>query len=520
MVSRRQFFLRSLAAGAGIATRPAHLLAANERAEPNCNATGCYTRMFPRLARPSLPPDSPLLQGLKDLGSNMVDDEPGNEGIFNAVPAGYTYLGQFIDHDLTLDLTPLGEAQPNAKQTPNFRTPFLDLDQVYGGGPNISPFLYDRESKRGEERFLIAQTTEAEGRKPSEDDLPRNSQGIALVGDPRQDENLILAQLHVAFLKFHNAVLKQPDILKSSPYREAGPPFEAARRIVTWHYQWIVRNDFLNQFIDANVFADLRHQWAGNAGSGCFRIPIEFSAAVFRFGHSMVRDSYDYNEDKAHENVPLQQLLKLTGSGDPNRPDAFSLPANWVIYWPRFFLGLGRSPHTNRIRKIDTKIAKALHDLQLETVKQFNAAMAKEPRQLTSPENKLPVRTLVRGAQMGLPSGQEVADALGVQPLDPEKQIATGSDADILRNHGFHKDTPLWYYILKEAEIPPRKGRYLGPVGSRIVADVIVAALKADPNSYLSVAPNWKPTLAGEAGKRSFGMPDLLRFVFPALIIS
>ena len=219
---------------------------------------------------------------------NMKDDEDSRPDPKQPPPmAGYTYLGQFINHDLTLDLTPLDRAQPNVTLMPNFRTPFLDLDHVYGGGPNVSPFLYDRQSKHGEERFLIGDTTPSSvgGRNfPStQDDLPRNSQGIALIGDPRQDENLIIAQLHVAFLKLHNRVL---DGLKRGEIKNAcATLFEQARRIVTWHYQWVVRHDFLREILDPKVFEQtFTDERYARKDEDDFQIPVEYSLAAGRFG--------------------------------------------------------------------------------------------------------------------------------------------------------------------------------------------------------------------------------------------
>jgi len=227
----------------------------------------------------------------------MTDDNT-NKKQNGMLPAGYTYLSQFIDHDLTLDVTPLRSAHACVERIPNFRSPFLDLDQLYGGGPNVSPFLYRNDySGHGKERFVIG----PDRKKGLEYDLPRNHEGIALVGDPRDDENLIIAQLHVAFLKYHNCVLNELEKGVESSVQSAGPVrgtlFEQARRLVTWHYQYIVINDLLGNLIDRDVFKALQLGTAPAVGSKfrCFSIPIEFSAAAFRFGHSMVRNHYPYN---------------------------------------------------------------------------------------------------------------------------------------------------------------------------------------------------------------------------------
>jgi Animal haem peroxidase len=453
------------------------------------NPPSHYTRMFPQLARTPSKPNSKLEHGLEELGRLMIDDGKSPEG---TLPVGYTYLGQFIDHDLTLDLTALNDAHPCVGQIPNFRSPLLDLDQLYGGGPNLSPFLYRNEHRdRGEERFLIG----PDRKNGLEYDLPRNSEGIALVGDARDDENLIIAQLHVAFLKYHNCLIDELKKGSGSSIQSAGPAgatlFEQARRLVTWHYQYLVINEFLAALIDPNVFASLQLEQIVPALSkfGPFRISIEFSAAAFRFGHSMVRNEYPFNT--AHEVVALEDLLAHTGIGGQARP---FLPPDWVIDWPRFFI-INRPPKP--ARKIDTKIASALHRLEHPTLKLFSAA---RPGADDTPADKvLPVRTLWRGARMGLPSGQDVAKALHLKPLEPD-EIApdNGLHTKTLRSYGFDKNTPLWYYILKEAELR-QNGIRLGLVGSRIVADVILGAVHEDPSSYLSVDPAWKPALPMES---------------------
>ena len=438
--------------------------------------------------------------------------DAGRSGDSN-LAAGYTYLGQFIDHDLTLDLTPLGQVTPaRVRHTPNFRTPALDLDHVYGGGPNMSPFLYQKYESdllRGKERFLLGETAKSTVKDavghphtlcPTLNDLPRNSEGIALVGDSRQDENLIIAQLHVAFLKLHNFVLDHPDECSKSEHYDIEPAFEAARRVVTWHYQWIVRHDFLKSILDENVLMELE------SGEHCsliatvpdyFQIPVEFSVAAFRFGHSMVRQTYFYND--WHGNAHLREhLFQRTGLGPAG---SVPVPEDWRIRWGNFFR-LAAQPTLARTRRIDTYISDDLFALSPPQRQVFSAAETSGPSRATDPPD-LPVRTLLRGARMGLPNGQTVAQwVLQLNPttrvLEPDeiaKSPNSNGDADTIKHYGFDRDTPLWYYILKEAEIIG-SGDRLGPIGSRIVGDVILAALNADRGSYINIAgPNWKPTL-------------------------
>jgi hypothetical protein len=215
----------------------------------------------------------------------------------------------------------------------------------------------------------------------------------------------------------------------------------------------------------------------------------------------MVREQYNFNRvfsDPAQ--VPgaaipadLNLLFTFTGKGGMGGRGP-TLPTNWVIDWRRFF-AVDDPALLNFTRRIDTKVAPKLH--QLPNI---------NPGQPTS----LPVRNLIRGSRVGLPTAQDVAEAMNVQPLAPD-QIASGTDGQVLREHGFHETTPLWYYILKEAELQG-DGRQLGEVGSRIVGEVFVGLLEGDPNSFLSRRPDWTPTLPS-ATQGDFTMADLLRFV-------
>jgi hypothetical protein len=473
----------------------------------------CYGRMFPDLppakfSRESLEALAMTMKAAPDPGRTSSRDSSGAP--LGLPSAGYTYFGQFIDHDLTMDLTPLEGAQADETKIQNFRTPFLNLDHVYGGGPNLSPHLYRKhstDSSEGAERFLLGKTVSVGDRQGTENDLPRNSEGIALTGDPREDENVILAQLHVAFLKFHNRVVRDSELLK--PYSDAGSDFAAAQRLVTWHYQWAVRHDYLETILDPDFVRrldEIENEKRSNLQPG-FKIPIEFSAAAFRFGHSMVRDEYDYNLD--HFNAQVHDILSRTRA---------PLSEDWTIAWDHFFYReytcLTNQAQLESAQRIDTKIAEGLYGLDItKNVRLFSAPMPDASKLgchhgiQAEEEARLPVRTLWRGVKMGLPSGQLVAISLGLTPIPPS-QIRIGLGDAVMRLHPFDEDTPLWYYVLKEAELPPCNSRYLGPVGSHIVANVIVGALAADPGSYFSDSNGWKPTLPYKGSR--FGMANIL----------
>ncbi len=465
--------------------------------------TGKFGRMFPAL-RPFVPSE----ESLTELGEAMSDD--GTEDALGdnvKVPAGYTYLGQFIDHDITFDTTTLQEKQVDPLALTNFRTPALELDNLYGLGPSVQPYLYQLANGFGpQELFAIGNTNAQPGggdptiKTELPNDLPRAASGLAIIGDPRNDENLIVAQLHLAFLKFHNKViagLKDGSIERRSPIRKS--IFEEAKDLVTWHYQWIVLHDFLRRLVDGKQLDRVLEN-----GRKFYRftnepfIPVEFSVAAYRLGHSMVRSVYDYN--RVFTPLPggvtpatLQLLFAFTGkSGSASDPFPVPIPSDWIIDWRRFF-ELDPDFATNPSRKLDPFLVEPLKNL---------------PN--VPPPSSLAVRNLLRGRSLGLPTGQSIARRMCFTPLTPA-QISTGRDGEVAKKYCFDRETPLWYYILKEAQVQGQ-GLRLGQVGSRILAEVFVGLLEADSASFLSRSREWTPTLPS-AIPDTFTMADLLKFV-------
>lgn len=392
---------------------------------------------------------------------------------------GYTYFGQFVGHDLSHDLTPLDGPYLEPELTPNYRTSFLNLDHIYGGGPSMSPNLYEGES--GAETFKLGSTVPARVRR----DIPIENDAL-LIGDQKDTRNLdhlILRQLHVAFLKFHNETVKQlradPPTIAGVAALGPGTIFERARRLVCCHYQWIVRHDFLPRILDTSTWSR-RRMISAKAEQNRFSIPIEFSLAAFRFGHSIVRNAYGLN--CRQERVELCDLMTLGQKASP-------FPDDFAIEWGRFFDGLPASGPVASSSYLDTAIAPPLHGLTFATLQLSNRKeRCAEPR-------SLPVRTLLRGARAQLPSGQEVAEALVKQKIIRTNECLTDSQltrntydhsGSVLKSVGLGKTTPLFYYLLKEAELVGL-GRTLGPIGSTIVAEVIRRVLEADSESYMSV---------------------------------
>jgi hypothetical protein len=466
---------------------------------------------------------------LEKLGMALVetadpnDNPPGQAGN-STIPPVYTYWGQFIDHDITAntdrknsvtDVTihPVQPVPPEQVRQAlgNLRQPALNLDSVYADGPGAAgggpaTGLYDGPALRVGE---VAQVNDdgspirGDHVTPAGDerhDVPRNGTA-AVLGDTRNDENLIVAQFHVAFLRFHNAVL---DWIRAQPPGNGYRPdddmalFTQARNLVRWHYQWLVVHDYLKTVTlpgTADKVLLGGNRLFASRDSGVY-MPLEFSVAAYRFGHSMVRAAYDYNRNFGRPGVvipsaPFGLIFNFTGSG---RPQPFAgattvLPFNWVIEWDRF-TDKGDSQPDHFARKIDTKLAPPLFDM----INQITPAEQVLPAAVQDILKRLAVRNLLRGYQLALPTGQAVATALGVAPLT-EAELLQGNSAavnDALTGGGFIQNTPLWFYLLKEAEVRAN-GNSLGEAGSRIVAETLIGQLRYDPDSYLNVAGGWNP---------------------------
>lgn len=397
---------------------------------------------------------------------------------------GFTYFGQFIAHDLSHDATPLDGPYNEPEHTPNFRTPSFDLDHVYGNGPEGSPYLF--EGEEGAETFKIGLTTPT----GYERDLPIQH-GRVLIGDlqdTRNLDNLVLRQLHVLFLKFHNETVRQleenAELDAFSRDLSEGSLFQRARRLVRWHYQWIIRHDYLPRILHNDSWKHLNQRSAVRLEKG-FAVPIEFSLAAFRFGHSMVRNAYRLNCRK--KRVVITDLMQLGQSDAPIHDD-------YLLEWGTFFDGLPASGPQASSSFIDTSLTAAMHGLSAETIRIANRSETIDP-------SNLPVRTLLRGARAGLPSGQDIAgtlvadrrigadDVLAVSELTRDTTDQSGTT---LHEQGLENRTPLFYYILKEAELKA-EGLTLGPVGSHIVGETILRALEYDPEGYMAVAgKSWK----------------------------
>jgi len=502
------------------------------------NFQGRFGRMFPPLGGFSATKfgktEKESRDALNTLGKMMTalpdKAKDGKDGEESGIPTLYTYFGQFIDHDITFDpmTTLVAASDPDALT--DFRTAALDLDNVYGRGPDDQPYMYDNSGKK----FLLGNPLDN-----GAFDLQRNNANPAraLIGDPRNDENSIISQFQGLMLRFHNRVADNDPDAK----------FEVLQQRVRWHYQWVIVNDFLSRIISQSVLDGLKTDGQYDPGKLRFYtvgkspiMPVEFSAAAYRLGHSMIRPGYRMNDATLlpifpTETDPGGPSLGLTGFR--------AMARDTGIDWRRFIdigppreIGGEDDPATPEMKKrlqfayrLDTSLVNPLGNLP--------------PSVAPDAPPSLATRNLLRGFELGLPTGQEVADFMKVRKLE-DKEIIIGKAgvkpgdgepvptpiSDIKELEPFRGKCPLWTYILAEAFYYGRRDTIpvtnfnnpdpkfdgtlftpqLGPVGGRIVAEVFLGMLFSDPNSYLSCDKKWIPTI-GKA-KENFKLKDIVAY--------
>ena len=364
---------------------------------------------------------------LNSDGSPVVATKDHNDALSeNPSPlltSGFTFVGQFVDHDITFDTTTLSEQQADPNATTNFRTPRYDLDSIYGRGPSKDPQLYDPNDR---DKFLIVKRpySEIRGVPTTPDvvyDVPRDANGKAIIADPRNDQTLILLQLHVALQMFHNKLVDHVRKNLVSALFPGLSVFESARRLARWHYQWMVTHDFLPAIV-GKAMADsvykevltglpiinLKYYRTINP-LGRPYIPVEFSVAAYRFGHSIARPRYtvrDFIDTRtgatvAVSSVPLFEAAPTDNNLNGHRP----IPPRLKMQWSKFFNAAGKPPTARPVRQFDANLSDALFRLPATALPDSN------------PMSRLSVRNLLRGKKMRLPSGQQIARLMGVTPL-------------------------------------------------------------------------------------------------------
>lgn len=399
--------------------------------------------MFPDL--PSFEADETFLHAIGRAGGICdCGDEADTPGSLSDIEAGWPIFGQFVAHDITADRSTL-QSHVDPRGLRNARAPRMNLECLYGDGPIGHPFLYQRDDPA---KFLLGENGA---------DVPRNHEGIAVIGDPRNDSHLLMAQLHLAMLKVHNAFVDDA--------RRAGVPedevFQSAVRETQWHYQWAILDEFLPSLVGPSLVDEVAKEGPRWFPPGEVFIPLEFADAAYRYGHCQIRHEYLLNRDSA----PVPLFPDLLGF----RPVSPTQAVDWTL----FFDATGERT-AQRAKKIDGRLVRALIEL---------------PTAITgAPEGtdyqSLATRDLQRGQGVGLPSGEAVARHIGTKPLTAEE---VG-----LRRAGWSGETPLWFYILREAAVTA-SGERLGPVGGRIVAEVVIALLDRDPTSVRSADRGFQP---------------------------
>jgi hypothetical protein len=406
-----------------------------------------FGRLFPSL--PGLTDQTP--QQLADLANTQLDPN-ATTGDNLAVPSGFTYGGQFVDHDLTSDLTPQPFAPVNPVGIPNARTFRLDLDSLYGSGPASSPQIYEAD------RTHLRVTRSNANGVP---DLARNPDGSAILVEPRNDENEIISQIHTAFALAHNKLI------------DSGRTFAQAQAALISTWQHIVLDQYLpavlGQAATSAAVNKPRGQLIYKPGNPNNPMtPVEFSVAAFRFGHSEVRRAYEVNEGTGKIQVFSFTLPDLRGG----RP----LPGDRQIAWGNFFNALTDPDDADGVNRRSS-------DLTLISSSLFALPI---PGAEASGSNVLAFRNMLRAKFYAMPSYESVARQLGVTPV--------GAPV-------FPAGTPLWYGILRESE-QATGGLEVGPVGARIIAETIVGVLEADKDSILrkkvpvdlTISPDGQPT--------------------------
>jgi heme peroxidase len=403
-----------------------------------------YARMFPEL--PSFEADEAFLHALGRADGRCdggdIDDPIDSLG---AAPAGWPIFGQFVAHDITADRSALC-AHADAAALQNARSPQLNLECLYGDGPVGHPFLYQRNDPT---KFLLG----ARGA-----DVPRNSEGIAVIGDPRNDSHTLVSQMHLAMLKLHNAFVDEARRTRAANERV----FDEAARQLRWHYQWCVLHEFLPTLVGQSLADQVLKdgpRWFRPAQSAF--IPLEFAHAAYRYGHCQIRHRYLLNR----ETKPVPLFPDLLGFRE--------IPRERTIDWGLFFDTPGKQT-AQRSKKIDGKLVRSLIQLPVAITGECEI----------EDHHSLAARDLQRGQGVGLPSGEAVARLLGV-PLLTAGQICPSSA-------GWQAETPLWYYIIREAAVCAG-GLRLGPVGGRIVAEVLIGLIDKDKTSFRQVNPEWRP---------------------------
>ena len=442
----RRRFLASAAAAAVASGLPRGLRAQPPSGRRFVIREDRFGRMFPGV-EPFFRENSPRLQeALRDIGKRegMLDalDELGDGGKQAAIDlivnpdlsrnnpnnpahtAGTTFMGQFLDHDMTFDLSSRLAVVTDPLASPNERTPAYDLDSVYGGGPLVDQELYVVPPRTSRERPTKLRI-ENGGRF---EDLPRKSDRSAIIADPRNDENMMIAGLQAAIIMFHN---KAVDRVRDQDRRlSSDEVFERARQLTTWHYQWMIVHEFLPLFIGQSMVNDILRNGRRFYRPQIGFIPIEFQGAAYRFGHSMVRPSYRANLAGDNDGSAFFGMVfdpSGEGQSDPVDLRGGARARRRFIGWQTFF-DFGptftdpgsTNPAIRPNKLIDTKISSPLFELPVATI--AGGVGRGDPV-------SLPARNLLRQVTWGMPSGQSLARLMRAPVVPSDDEVLRAAPA-------------------------------------------------------------------------------------------
>jgi hypothetical protein len=502
-----------------------------------------------------IPANAETVGALREIACEMIDQAPHDHDN-SKIPAAFTYIGQFIDHDITAgtdreisvseidvpNLKPLKQSEVETKVA-NLRTGKLDLDSLYGGAVlqgSLANQIVDEKLLRHPVwkaklrlgistptgtltvdkpddpardvlrlgRLIDSGTIEPDDISSLSSDLQdafTTAPGVinrqkAVIGDGRNDENLAVSQTHLAMARFHNICVVYGHTIGGPKDLSSEDTFNFARNLTRWTYQWLILHDYLpricQQDVLASVIADNAPMYknffdrVGPGDGSRLPMPLEFSVAAFRFGHTMARPDYDWNKHFGRDpgtvapRGDFRQLFRLTGGANPPMHVVVSpmgdirsfptLPDNWVVDWSRFIDESGKFPD-RFTRRIDTHLAPPLLEM-------FN-----EPKGMHARMQDLAERNLRRSYRLAIPSAQAcitkmAKHKIAITPLS-HKVLRNGPGGAALERADMLDATPLWYYILREAEVQT-DGETLGQLGSRLVAETLVGLIVNDPDSF------------------------------------
>lgn len=396
-------------------------------------------------------------------------------------PTGFTYLGQFIDHEIThmVHLTEPPEAMPlPLEKLQQRRNCAFDLDSLYGQGLGDALVPYTDDGSFHSEFMRDGKLY----------DLPRGAGASgyeARIAEYHNDENFIVAQMQVLFMNAHNRLMQR----YAADIADVEQRFMQARRELALMLQGLVIHEFLPQFLDHDVYraffgtdaiADLpllEPITPQNAG-----IPVEFAGAAYRFGHSLVRGSYPLN-DLHHFPVNLRALFGLTGKGglrDLKTGERGTDLGQYAIDW-KYYFPMGYADFSNALT-IKPKIADQLRDL-------VNEAPGHQD---------LLLRNLLRGQELGLPGAQQIGEWLLATQRDycrhmnfgllREAELLSHDLGPVLRDQGIVGQVPLWLYVVMEPGFNDSGHARLGKLGSLILAETFRMLVRCSSPSLLELS--------------------------------